>query len=187
MKNIEQELKLKLDEREYRILSEVSNAKPQLQTNTYFGYDGMSRETMVRIRKKGDEYILCYKQRMSLSDGVSVCDERECEIAADYAATLFERGIRKDELKSFIGVEFDNDLRCLGSVDTYRTKFDINEWTLELDKSIYLGITDYEVECENRDVASLSKLKNYLYYTYGIVFKPSLPKVERFLSALSGK
>jgi len=51
---------------------------------------------------------------------------------------------------------------------------------LELDKNEYLGTTDYELECEDNDIESLNRLKNYLYYTFGISFKPSLPKSERF-------
>lgn len=184
MKNIEQELKLSLDEREYRILLEQAQIEPQLQTNFYFRHSGMTRDVMVRIRQKGNVYLLCYKRRMSDSDSVMVCDERECELSPDYADTMLNRGITKAELKRILDVDLEDDLDLLGSVDTYRAKFELEEWTLELDKNIYLGHIDYELECENSDVVALDRLKNYLSYVYGIVIKPSLPKLARFMQAL---
>ena len=185
MKNIEQELKLLLDEREYNILLEQAKVAPILQTNYYFGYLGMSKEKMVRIREKQGVYLLCYKERMSQIDGVIVCDERECEIAPDFARRLLKEGIRQSELKSIFNVDLGDDLHCFGSMDTYRAKFQLAEWTLELDKNVYLDNTDYELECEHKDVVSLSKLKNYLFYAYGIVINPAIPKVQRFYKALN--
>ncbi|MCH5152391.1 MAG: CYTH domain-containing protein [Clostridiales bacterium] len=182
MKNIEQELKLSLDEREYRILYEQANVKPQLQTNYYFGYPSMSKEVMVRIRQKGSVFVLCYKRRMSQIDGVTVCDEHEIELAPTVAQKMLRNGINSDQLKQLFGVVLD-DMRCLGSMDTYRTKFTLNEWVLELDKNVYFDQVDYELECEHNDVVALNKLKNYLYYKFGVVIKPAIPKVQRFLLA----
>ena len=183
MKNIEQELKMSLDEREYNILLGVSGIKPQLQTNYYFGYKGMNKEMMVRLRVKGDEYRLCYKYLLSLRDGVAVCDERECEVSADLAKSLRERGMTQEEAKRFFGIDVPYDLYLVGSMNTYRAKFKIQDWTLELDKCEYAGMVDYELECENLYVEQLEKLKNYLFYAYGIVFRQSKPKVQRFLLA----
>ncbi|MCH5152120.1 MAG: CYTH domain-containing protein [Clostridiales bacterium] len=185
MKNIEQELKLFLDEREYNILLEQSKVKPTLQINYYFGYRGMSKEKMVRIREKLGVYVLCYKERLSQIEGVTVCDEREMELEFDAACRFIDNGIRQDELKNLLSVDVGDDLVCLGNMETYRAKFQLAEWTLELDKNVYFDKTDYEVECEHRDVVALSKLKNYLYYAFGIVINPATPKVERFMKALN--
>lgn len=182
MKNIEQELKLMLDEREYRIIYEQANVTPQLQTNYYFGYHGMEKETMVRIRKKADVFALCLKRRLSQIDSVMVSDEREVELTPEEAQVMLKEGIRAQKLKEIFGVCLD-DLICLGSMDTYRAKFDLDEWTLELDKNVYLDQTDYELECEDRDVMSLNKLRNYLYYKFGVVIKPAAPKIQRFMDA----
>ena len=191
MKNIEQELKMALSEREYNILLDVAKVEPQLQTNYYFRCKAMPDDLMVRLRKKGEEYILCYKRRLSLHNGVAVCDERECEVSATFADSLCSRGITQAELKTLLGVDFLKELQAdlpkslqmVGSMDTYRAKFKIEDWTLELDKNEYLGKVDYELECENLYVEQLEKLKNYLFYAYGIIFRQSLPKVERFLRA----
>ena len=187
MKNIEQELKLFLDEREYNILLEQSKVNPTLQINYYFGYRGMSKEKMVRIREKLGRYILCYKERLSQIDGVMVCDEHECELSFDVACRFIDNGIRQDELKNILNVDVGDDLVCLGSMETYRAKFQLMEWNLELDKNVYLNETDYELECEHRDVVALSKLKNYLYYAFGVVINPATPKIERFNRALNNR
>ena len=183
MKNIEQELKMALDEREYNILLAVGQVKPQLQTNYYFRYRGMPKDVMIRLRKKGDEYILCYKRQLSDRSGVAVSDERECEISADFANSLRNRGVTQLEAQQLLGVDVAQDLPLVGSMDTYRAKFKIDNWLVELDKNVYSGRVDYELECENLYVEQLEKLKNYLFYAYGIVFRPSKPKVQRFLEA----
>ena len=184
MKNIEQELKLMLDEREYRILCEQTNVKPQLQTNYYFGYPSMSKETMVRIRQKGHVFVLCYKHRMSHIDGVMVSDEHEIELTPEVAQKMLNEGISADKVKQLFGVVLD-DLRCIGCMDTYRAKFKLDEWTLELDKNVYYEHIDYELECEDKDVVALNKLKNFLYYKFGIVIKPAMPKFQRFMLVYS--
>lgn len=185
MKNIEQELKLQLTEREYRILLEASGGEPQLQTNYYFGCGGMPRDSMVRVRQKGDSYTLCYKRRMSDVAQVVVCDERECPLTEEHARYIIERGVTKDEMRRLLDVRMDFALKLYGKLDTYRVKFVIDRWTLELDRNVYLGRQDYELECENGDVNELEGLKNYLTYTYGVVVRQSRPKSERFFDALN--
>ena len=182
MKNIEQELKLLLDEREYNIIFTAANVTPQLQTNYYFGYPTMDKEVMVRIRQKDGKFVLCYKRRMSQIDGVLVSDERETELTADVAARLLRNGISPQQIKQYFDVKSEH-LNCLGSMDTYRAKFQLDEWTLELDKNVYCDCIDYELECENNDVVLLNKLKNYLNYKFGVVIKPAMPKVQRFMQA----
>ena len=183
MKNVEQELKMALDEREYDILLDLALVKPQLQTNYYFRHKGMPQDVMIRLRAKGNEYKLCYKRQLSDRNGVAVSDERECEVAADFANSMLNRGIKQTEVRQLLGVDAPNDLLLVGSMDTYRVKFRIEQWTVELDKNVYSGRVDYELECENLYVEQLEKLKNYLFYAFGIVFRPSKPKVQRFLEA----
>ena len=180
MKNLEQELKMSLSEREYNILLGVAGVKPQLQINYYFRSKDMPFGTMVRLRAKGKTYQLCYKQLLSDRSGIAVCDERECEVSADYANSMRERGITVAEARDLLGVEFNSELTYVGSLSTYRALFNIEEWTVELDKNEYLDTVDYELECENLFVEQLEKLKNFLFYTYGIVFRQSKPKVQRF-------
>ncbi|MCM1290088.1 MAG: CYTH domain-containing protein [Corallococcus sp.] len=180
MRNLEQELKLSLDEREYGILSALSNNKPQLQVNYYFVSQHLGDDCMVRLRQKGNCYILCYKKRLQNSDGVTVCDERECEVDAAFARTLIDRGVYPREINGMLKTDLYEVLTCVGQLHTYRTVFSLQEWTLELDKNEYLGRTDYELECECNHIQQLYKLKNYLSYNYGVVMRYSLPKSQRF-------
>ncbi len=184
MKNVEQELKMELSERDYRILAQKTDALPVLQTNFYFAFDGMPSDMMVRVRRKAEDYLLCYKKRLSDRDGVTVCDEREHPLTAEHARYILQRGVTPDEMRKLLGVQTVCPLQLVGQLDTLRTSFVLCGWHLELDKNSYLGRCDYELECENNDVTELDKLKNYLYYTFGIIFRPSRPKVQRFFEAL---
>lgn len=180
MRNLEQELKLSLDEREYGILSRLTNDKPQLQINYYFVSQHLGNDTMVRLREKGGSFTLCYKKRLQDADGVTVCDERECEVDAAFAKTLLSRGIYPKEVNEMLKTDLYEMLTCAGELKTYRTTFKFEEWTLELDRNEYLGKIDYELECECNYIQQLFKLKNYLSYNYGIVMRYSTPKSQRF-------
>ena len=91
MKNIEQELKLQLTEREYNVLHALGDGLDVEQVNYYFYYDNMPLKTMVRIRKKQGVYTLCYKDSLSQRNSVSVCRELECEITEGLAKSFMER------------------------------------------------------------------------------------------------
>ena len=185
MKNLEQELKLQLTQREYDILAAQTDAQAQLQSNFYFAYGGMPQTTMVRVRQKGDDFFLCYKKLLSQRDNVAVCDERQCELTAEHAGYILQRGVTVDEMRHFLDVNIPMNLALMGRLDTFRTKFALQDWNIELDKNQYLGVTDFELECENTDVLQLNKLSEYLYFTFGVVAKPSKPKSERFFEALN--
>ncbi len=184
MKNIEQELKMRLDEREYDILLQKSDERPVLQTNYYFASDEIASDVMVRIRQKGRSFLLCCKRRLSENDGITVCDERECDITLADARRMLDDGLRCGEINAKLGLDFQDDFLYKGKLDTYRAKFLLDEWVLELDKNEYLNVTDYELECECSRVDSLVKLKACLLYNYGVVYKPSRPKSERFFNTL---
>lgn len=187
MRYLEQELKLKLDEREYGILSALTSQQPQLQINYYFTSLHLPQDTMVRVRKKGERYLLCCKERLQQNAGVTVCTERECEISAAFAESLLSRGIMQHEINDMLKTDFYEVLTCVGKMETYRTAFDYMDWHLELDKNVYFDITDYELECENENMQELLKLKNFLVYQFGIVLKDSCSKSQRFFEAKNAK
>ncbi len=181
MNNIEQELKLALTAQEYDVLSQLTSNLPQLQTNFYFRAEQrQDPNVMVRVRQKNNGFLLCYKSRISSCDGVIVCDERECELQSDVAQTFLTRGITAAELNGMLQTDFDQNFVCVGHMDTYRTTFLWQNWRLELDKSLYLGACDYELECECESVQSLEQLKQYLNLTFGLKIRYSLPKMQRF-------
>lgn len=187
MRNLEQELKLQLTEREYNILQKVANVQPVEQINYYFAPKRCNANVMLRLRQKGSNFIACFKQRITHANGVMVSDEKECELEGSYAQTLIKRGITAKEATNFFQTDFSQDFFYLGTLTTYRTKFALGEWTLELDKNEYFNVTDYELECESDKVESLMKLKSYLTYTYAIAIRPSVTKFQRFLTAKNKK
>lgn len=184
MNNIERELKISLDKTEYGILLKAGKTEPQLQVNYYFYAEAMPKDVMLRIRLKNGKYLFCYKKLLSSVSGVNECDEREKEIDGVTANALINNGLNPDVLKRFVGVDLPYVFKCAGSLSTYRAKFAMDKWIIELDKNEYLETTDYELECECASNELLGKLKDYLLYNYGIPFKPSLPKSARFINKL---
>ncbi len=187
MRNLEQEIKIQLDEREYNILANLTDKQPQLQVNNYFTMKNFDENVMVRVREKNGVFLLCCKQRLQQTQGITVCDERECEISADFAKSLFSRGLKAHEINDMLKTNFEEDMQYVGKMETYRTAFQLEEWNLELDKSQYLGKCDFELECESPNIQQLYKLENYLSYVYGIVIRYSVSKSQRFFEALNGK
>lgn len=194
MKNTEQELKLALTEREFGLLSGLSVEKPQLQTNFYFAaaapngeasqyVSEICAETMVRIRQKGEKFRLCYKRRLHNLGGVSVCDERECELTGDDALSMLKRGIEPCEINAMLQTDFAGTLFCLGSSETFRKTFFWKKWRLELDENFFFGKRDFELECECDSAESLEELKQILAKECGLQLRFSEPKFQRFLEA----
>ena len=189
MRNIEQELKLALTEREYGLIAaKADGVTPLVLVNYYFSCDDLPRDIMVRVRHFADRYVLCFKRRLSHGDGVMVCDEREIVVDQPFAQKAIADGISYVSLNRMFDVDiFDADLRCVGNAETLRTPFMLSEWHIELDKFTYLGHVDYELECELDDIDKLNKLKNYLNHTFGVVMRNSLPKNQRFFDALDSQ
>lgn len=181
MNNIERELKMDLTQTEYETLLSLTDAQPQLQVNCYFRFVDMPLDIMLRIREKGGKYMFCYKRLLSAANGVNVCDEREVELDKETAERMLADGLTPADVKKLVDVDLPQACECIGSLSTYRTKFMLDRWLIELDKNEYLNTVDYELECECGSDELLGKLKDYLYYNYGMVFKRSLSKSMRFL------
>lgn len=184
MRNLEQELKLSLTEREYGILKKYSGEEPVTQTNYYFLSGRMPKEEMVRLREKNGKYVLCYKKRLSERDSVQVSDEREVPVSAETAEEMIKNGVTKMDALTLLNAPMAENLICVGTLVTNRIKFAMGEWILELDENVYFGVRDFELECESNSVERLEKLKSYLAYKFGIVLKTSQPKLHRFLKEL---
>lgn len=185
MKNLEQELKLSLTEREYNMLLAQSDVQPVLQTNYYFVFDGQAADEMLRIRSKNDVFTICFKRRLTHGGDVTVCDEYECELTRDVAVRFINNGIPYRTLNELFPVQASASAKYAGKTDTYRAAFMLDRWGVELDKTCYLGVTDFELECENDHVEELSDLKSYLHYNFGVVIRNSKPKNQRFFERLA--
>lgn len=184
MNNIERELKTLLTEREHERLFNLGGRDAQLQTNYYFYAEGMPADIMLRIRVRLGEYLFCYKRLLSSENGINVCDERETKLSKAYAEQLLYGSLTRSDLLKLVNVDLPCEFKRAGSLNTYRSKFPLGKWTIELDKNEYLGRVDYELECECDSDESLQELKTVLASDYGIVFKPSLSKSARFFAEL---
>lgn len=178
--NIEQELKLQLNEYQYRKLTESCGVTAVKQVNYYFTADGLSQDVMVRVRHKADSFVLGYKRRIGTADGVYTSDERESTIPADVAEQIITKGLSLPVAEHLLGVTLPCPVFCVGQLTTWRSKYLLGGMMVEVDKNEYLSITDYELECESNDVAKLNRLKSYLLAHYGVKCTPSLPKSYRF-------
>ena len=187
MNNTEQELKLALTESEYAALLSVCGAAPQLQTNYYFVYDNMSADEVLRVRAKNAAYLLCYKRKIAVDSDVYVSDERETAIDRATAMEMLRGGMQAPLVKQLVGANIPQTAHCIGKTDTYRAAFDLLEWRLELDKNVYCGVVDYELECESADRNSLACLTEYLHDRFSIPVRHSAPKFSRFLAARPDK
>lgn len=186
MNNVERELKMLLTKEEYEALLKVGNPLSQLQVNYYFRYDNMPVFTMLRIRQKNGRYLFCCKRLLSAEHGINVCDEREADLDEETAKKYINNGLTSTDIKKFVDVELPRDCKCVGTLNTYRAKFVMENWTIELDKNEYLQTVDYELECECDSNELLEKLKDYLLRNYGIKFRPAASKSSRFFKKLYG-
>lgn len=182
MGNVEQELKLKLSQADFDTLSALSNEPFVKQVNYYFATDVKGQ--MVRIREKNGEYVLCCKNAIKNDGFVAKNDERECKIGTKQALEMIDCGIKKGTLESFFDVAQSKDLLAVGSLTTFRKAFFIGKNHVELDRNEYLGVTDYELECESDSELDLIALKNTLANVYGVKILPSKPKSQRFFEKL---
>jgi uncharacterized protein YjbK len=65
-----------------------------------------------------------------------------------------------------------------------RATFTLFDSVIELDLNEYLGEVDFEVECENDEIAKLAALRTQLEKLCGKL-PDALPKVQRFVTKLA--
>ncbi len=153
--NHEYELKMMLTEPEYERLRSIGDGPEHLQTNHYFDTPDfilLKSLVVVRIRQVKDTYELTVKQKKgdTSSPGVSSVDETTFELDEHTAGEMLVGKLKiVEHLEGFPDLS-DMELGCVGSVATLRKILKLSEDMpeAELDKSTYLGKTDYEIEWE---------------------------------------
>ena len=87
------------------------------------------------------------------------------------------------DIKNILEHDFnilENELKVLGNLTTYRLETDYQNELLVLDKSEYLGKTDYELEFEVHSYdEGYSKFKSLLQH-FNLQHQKPLNKVQRF-------
>lgn len=178
---IENEFKVMLNVEQYEKLlamyewDEVIN-----QVNHYYDNKDLvlaERHITCRVREIGKKFVLQMKHPVESQD------------PKEYSR--IEREMRLQRLPDSIKVppEFDpkemGELIKLGSLKTTRNVFKFEGGEIDLDKSEYFGITDYEVEIEFTDENNARKMLEEIKQKLGI--EPNslvcAGKVRRFLEA----
>ena len=177
---IEKELKKLLDKEQYNLIkSNFALDKEIAQTNHYYTDDNgilSKNHITVRIREIEDIKLLQIKLPISFQNSLSISREIEhkmSEIPNDIDTHLFE---------NLCSIKLER-LKLLGTLTTFRAIYKQDDTELCLDKNIYLGKLDFELEIEYKDEPSpaiISKCNNL-----GISFNTqSQGKFARFLKEL---
>lgn len=141
------------------------------QTNFYFDTEDtklMAEKTVLRIRQKGNNFKLTKKTRAEVG-----ADETHILLPKEKALELLNNGFdaRIIELPYFV--------KKIAELTTYRASVPYKNGTLFLDKSVYYGNVDYEIEYEVDDVKQGTMDFNTFLETYKIKFKESIRKSKR--------
>lgn len=175
---IETEYKSLIDENTYKKIDSAYKWDwKKEQINAYYFDESLElskRRIMVRIREKDGEYKMQVKFHKNADSPLHICEEKEFDIdgAPDF--------ISAEEASKIIGIK-TGKLMKIGTLTTMRNSLMWNETTeICLDKSIYLGNTDYEIEVEFTN-GMPEKLKNELSIL-GVEFKENaVGKYTRFI------
>ena len=149
------------------------------QTNHYYcDEDKILRKNRItfRVRVKDNKSVIQVKLHKNSGSPLQICEEKEYPI--DCVPDIITDGEKYTGIKT-------GELKNLGSTVTLRhSKMWDNQTEICLDKTEYLGITDYEIEIEYTGEEIPEKLSAELT-ALGVEFKEhSVGKYSRFLKAL---
>ena len=182
--NNEIEFKQILDQDTYSKIYELyfKNRSPFKQTNFYIDTENFKlkqHQAALRIRVKDDMYEMTLK--IPAEVGLTEYNHSvNIEPKLDMSLQLSQ--LPKD-IKNILEHDFnilENELKVLGNLTTYRLETDYQNELLVLDKSEYLGKTDYELEFEVHSYdEGYSKFKSLLQH-FNLQHQKPLNKVQRF-------
>lgn len=179
---LETELKALLTEKQYQtLLTMFDYSKKVTQTNSYYiSPDNALKAHGItfRIRTIGNAHTVQIKKHIKNQAGLQISEESEFKI--DDIPSEFS----EDEVYLYTGLKTTASL--IGELTTLRMSCMFCDGVeICLDKSTYLGKTDYEIEIEYT-IPVPDKLTDKLC-EIGITFNLSTPgKYSRFLSRLLG-
>ncbi|MDY0346350.1 MAG: CYTH domain-containing protein [Acholeplasma sp.] len=173
--NIEIEFKTPLEEKQYYDLLNLLELENNIfkQTNFYFDSEDLyfrKNKIVLRIRKKGEHF---YKIT-SKSHSDQGAYEQHVLLDEQEALEMIENGFNT---KAFFDI--DKDVKLLGSLDNYRVSTPYKDGELFLDKCVYYGITDYELEYEVDNYEVGKKCFEEFLKHHNIELRPSVRKSER--------
>jgi len=157
----ELELKVMVDYGEFSRCLKVLQTHTQslgdayVQVNYYFDTPDFAlsqAHSMLRVRRKEDRLLLQFKNKRSRKGAMLLCEEWEAELSG------FPRQINPHDY-----FPQAPDLVCslLGDLVTFRTDFPLPGAVASLDRSIYFGRVDFEIEIEGEE-ASIEGIAAFL-------------------------
>ncbi|RSI10748.1 CYTH domain-containing protein [Streptococcus sanguinis] len=185
---IEKEYKIVLTQSEYLTISKKIKFDDIIhQTNYYYDSNTFDLERQgltvrVRIIEGKGKWLQVKKKLQNKTDGITIKKEFEEKIGN------LPRNIRLNHLESLIQESIDTESRkvvLLGEMTTTRMLSHSNNCEIALDRSEYLGKTDYELEIEfEEDADSVKKILKDLKIQGNI---KEVGKYRRFLKELKRK
>ena len=185
---IENEVKLMLTAQQYRLIrSKYPWDKVIAQTNHYYDTDNLSLtpcHITCRVRELSGENLL----QIKLPNGAAYS---RIELEKRIGASVPEQ-LPAELLNSLAGEYLDNplpDVKRLGSLTTERCIKHFDGAEIDLDKSTYFAVTDFELEIEFTDETVARKLLKEIKEAAGITESAEVcsGKVHRFLSLYKQK
>lgn len=182
-KSIEVEFKTLLSKEEYdRLMDKFKGNRMDLQTNHYFDTSRFSLKAIdasLRVRER-DSLELTLKRKKGY-----IIQEFNLPITKEVFEEIKESGVLpegelKNELTALIG---DQKINNFLSLSTLRMFFAFNNGVLFIDKSQYLGITDYELEYEAKSYYSGKKEFVQIIGELELRYRKSEKKVKRAYNA----
>jgi len=181
--NPDVEFKSLLTEEEYNFLiKEFPNAKTDLQTNHYFDTPRFSLKALdasLRVRERND-FSLTYKRKKGYSIDVKTVDitKEDLELMRETGvchiqevASELNNVIKEQKIINFL------------SLSTYRAYLPYKDGVLNIDKSEYCGIIDYEIEFSSKSYHQGKDTFVQFINEYGIKYKKSDKKIKRAFNA----
>lgn len=155
---------------EYLLLLERlrSLAEEMSTIHINYYYDDMNwtlfnNDETLRIRQRDDQLSLEYKFGKHEFEDIRICNELKIPVKKVYSQILFK----------------EKRLCLQGSMITFRTNFELNNCIISLDKNIYLGIIDYEIEVETSN--SFAEIPAWLSELFSGDNKKAIGKFHRFI------
>lgn len=183
-KGTEVEFKSLLTEQEYKkLIAHFNNAKSDYQTNHYFDTKRFSLKALnasLRVRERDDMELTLKRKKGYNTDIKSV------SITKEQFKKLRETGVIEfEELANDVSnLIKEQKLVNFLSLSTLRNFVPYASGILNIDKSEYLGITDYEIEYTSRSYHQGKADFIKIISEFGIQYKKSDKKIKRAFNAL---
>ena len=182
-KNVDVEFKTLLSEEEYnRLMEKFSGNKTDFQTNHYFDTSRFSLKALdasFRVRQR-DNFEITLKRKKGYNIIVKTLPISEDDFNELKDTGYVEDEDLQDDLIALIGTQPLNNFL---SLSTLRMYLPYKNGILFIDKSSYLGCTDYELEYEAKNYHGGKKEFIEIISELGLQYKKADKKIKRAFNA----